>query len=132
MHKNNGATKVFPETTIPKRPKTLSKMRIFLKIKLRINEKINLPQMLPLTFKALGTAQSNVSCCLSMFRFQGCSKPNLKHIFPICVTYTCHLPLLRKLKKQFHRLLLHTFNMKWAIGFRIVNGIIVISVLKIY
>ena len=60
-----------------------------------------------------------------MFRFQSYSKHNSKHydIFPICVTYTCHLPLLRKLKKQFHRLLLHIFNMKWAIGFRIVKGI---------
>ena len=57
-----------------------------------------------------------------MFRFQSYSKHNSKHydIFPICVTYTCHLALLRKLKKQFHRLLLHIFNMKWAVGFRIV------------
>ena len=29
MHKNNGARKVFPETAIPKLPKTLSKVGIF-------------------------------------------------------------------------------------------------------
>ena len=38
----------------------------------------------------------------------------------------------KKTKKQFHRLLLHILNMKWAIGFRIVNGIIVISILQIH
>ena len=85
MHKNNGATKVFPETAIRKLSKTLSKVGIFLKINLRIKEKINLPQMLLLTFKTLGTAQNNVSCCLVMFRFQSYSKHNSKHydIFPI-------------------------------------------------
>ena len=85
MHKNNGAIKMFPETAIPKLPKTLSKEGVFLKIKLRINEKISLLQMLPLTFKTLGTAQSNVSCCLVMFSFQSYSKHNSKHydIFPI-------------------------------------------------
>ena len=50
MHKSNGATKVFPETAIPKLFKTLSKVEILLKIKLRINEKINLPQILLLMF----------------------------------------------------------------------------------
>ena len=79
-------------------------------------------------------AQKNVSCCLVTFRFQSYSKHNSKHydIFPIL----CHLHLsrttLKKTKKQFHRLLLHTFNMKWTIGFQIVNGIIIISVLQIY
>ena len=52
--------------------------------------------------------------------------------FPYCVAYTCHLPLLRKLKKQFHGLLLYISNTKWTIGFRIVNGLIVISILQIY
>ena len=51
MHKSNGATKVFPEKATPKLSKTLSKEGIFLKIKLRINEKINLAQMLSLTLK---------------------------------------------------------------------------------
>ena len=71
-------------------------------------------QMLSLTFKTLGTAQNNVSCCLVMFRFESYPKHNSKHydIFPICVIYTCHLPFLRKLKKQFNRLRLHIFNMK--------------------
>ena len=31
MHKNNGATKVFPETATPQLPKILSKVGIFLK-----------------------------------------------------------------------------------------------------
>ena len=57
MHKNNGAAKVFSETAIPKLPKTLSKVGIFLKLKLRINEKFNLPQMLSLTFKTLGNSK---------------------------------------------------------------------------
>ena len=136
MHKNNGATMVFPETAIPKLPKILSEKGIFKKIKLQISEKTNLPQKinLSLTFKTLGTVQNNFSCSLVMFRSQSYSKYISKHydFFPYCVTYTCHLPLLRKLKKQFHRLLLHIFNMKWTIGFWIVNGIAVISIFQIY
>ena len=34
MHKSNGATKVFPETAIPKLPKTLPKVGIFYKNKI--------------------------------------------------------------------------------------------------
>ena len=103
MHKNNGVTNVFPETAIPKLPKTLSKVGIFQKIKLRINEKINLPQMLSLTFKSLGTARNNVSCCLvcsDLKVIQNITK-NVMIFFPECLTYTCHLPLLRKLKNNF-------------------------------
>ena len=97
MHKNNGAAKVFPETAIPKLPKTLSKVGIFLKIKLRTDKKINLPQMLLLRFKTLGTAQNNVSCYLVMFRFQSYSKHNSKHcdIFPIL----CHVTSPATFKK---------------------------------
>ena len=65
MHKNNGAAKVFSETAIPKLPKTLSKVGIFLKLKLRINEKFNLPQMLSLTFKTLGNSKKQRFLLLS-------------------------------------------------------------------
>ena len=132
MYKNTGATKVFPKTAIPKLPKILSKVGIFLKIHLQIKEKINMLQMLPLTFETLGTAENNVSRCLVMFRFESYSKHNSKHygIFPIL--RHLHLPLLKKLKKQFNRLRLHIFNMEGTIGFRIVKGKIVISILQIY
>ena len=134
MHKNNGATKVFHETAIPKLPKILSKVEIFLKIKLRINEKINLLQILSLPFKTLWTAQNNVSYCLVMFRFQSFSKHNSKHydVFPILRHLHFSPTTFKKTKKQFHRLLLHIFNMKWIIGFRIVDVIIVISILQMY
>ena len=40
MHKNNGATKVFPETAIPKLHKTLSKVGTFFKNKI-VNKREN-------------------------------------------------------------------------------------------
>ena len=127
MYKNTGATKVFPKTAIPKLPKILSKVGIFLKIHLQIKEKINMLQMLPLTFETLGTAENNVSRCLVMFRFESYSKHNSKHYGIFAILRHLHLPLLKKLKKQFN-----IFNMGGTTGFRIVKGKIVISILQIY
>ena len=99
--KNNGATEVCSETAVPELPKTLSKVGIFLKIKLRINEKNNLP-LLSLTFKTLGTAQNNVSCCLVMFRFQSYSKHNSKYYdtFPILHHLPFSSTVFKKTKKM--------------------------------
>ena len=95
-----------PETAVSKLSKTLSKVGIFLKIKLRINEKINLPQMLSLTFKTLGTAQNNVSCSLVMFRFQSYSKHNSKHydIFPILRHLHLSPTIFKKTKKTISQI----------------------------
>lgn len=82
MHKNNGATKMFLETPIPKLPKKLSNVEIFNKIKFKYTQnftehEINLLQILSLTLKTLGTAQNTFFCCLVMFKFQSYSKHNL-------------------------------------------------------
>ena len=50
-----------------------------------------------LMFKTLGTAQNNVSCCTVIQNII----QNIMIFFSYCVTYSCHLPLLRKLKKNF-------------------------------
>ena len=107
MQKSNGATKMFPEIAIPKLPETLSKVWIFLEIILQINEKINLPQMLSLTFKTLGTAQNNVQCCLVMFRFQSYSKHNSKHydIFPILRHLHLSPTTFRKTKRKISQII---------------------------
>lgn len=65
-----------------------------------LNEKINLLQMLSLTFQTLWTGQNSFFCCLVMCRFHSQSKNNsqIMIFFPYWVTYTCHLQLLRKLK----------------------------------
>ena len=74
-----------------------------------LNEKINLPQMLSLTFKTLGEAQNSFFCCLVMFGLCYSKLCYSKHftnydLFPMLRHLHLSPPTFKKTKKPISQI----------------------------